>query len=744
MRMREVHNGCRRCEMRRASKGTSLKRIVPALLLAVLVGLASTSTGQILPYVGESTGAKVQPAWAFTRFMSVPRAYHTATMLPTGKVLVAGGVSDNNMTLASAELYDPVTALWSPTGAMTSPRGGHVAIPLANGKVLALGGGITFAEVYDPASGTWSAVRQPTGPYRYAFSATLLQSGKVLVAGGRDGNSEMIFASAEVYDPVADMWTPAGSLTTPRYGHSAAMLANGKLLIVGGFDGFGDDFFGPSPIASAEVFDPVANAWSVTQSALQTLAGDTETTLADGTVLVAGGGSGFLSDPTSGSEIYDASGTWRSTSPLFPGRYGHTATVMPDGRVFAIAGIGSASYTQGGGTQIRVQVLSSTTLYDPATGTWTSAPSLNVARGYHTTTLLPGGNVLVTGGVNVLGGGRFLTYLASAEIYQATPLVAETAFVVTAVFSDQAGLYQLIQLQELNGRNGQNHLAGTSFTVTSKSGVTKQFVFPYDLPSSDTAYRSILIKTESFVLPDGWTDFVVRDGFLPTDGGTIAAEAADGWTVTFSALPADGHSLYRFYPNNSLQPTTLAQGFSGPAFYISIGTDPVIEYYNPSLDHYFMTASQPDIDALDSARTPGWRRTGFTFQSWISRYVDPLRPAGQNPPAGLVDVCRIYLPPADGNSHFFSASASECAASLAQHPEYVSETSSAFLATLPDPVTGACPPGQTPVYRLWNGRADSNHRYTTSLDIRNAMLAMGYKAEGYGPDNVSLCAGGGV
>jgi hypothetical protein len=188
-----------------------LKRIVPALLLSVLVGLPCACIAQILPYVGEATGAKAQPAWAFTRYMSAPRAYHTATLLPDGKVLVAGGVSDVSVSLASAEIYDPVSASWSATGAMSSPRAGHVAISLANGKVLALGGSATFAEVYDPASGTWSAVRQPAAPYRYAFSATLLQSGKVLVAGGHDTGYATIFAGAEVYDPVTDSWWPAGT-----------------------------------------------------------------------------------------------------------------------------------------------------------------------------------------------------------------------------------------------------------------------------------------------------------------------------------------------------------------------------------------------------------------------------------------------------------------------------------------------------------------------------------------------------
>ena len=81
----------------------------------------------------------------------------------------------------------------------------------------------------------------------------------------------------------------------------------------------------------------------------------------------------------------------------------------------------------------------------------------------------------------------------------------------------------------------------------------------------------------------------------------------------------------------------------------------------------------------------------------------------------------------------------ECSGAVATHPEYVEETPSAFWATLPDPSTGACGYEQIPVYRLWNARADSNHRYTTDPAIKAAMIARGYVAEGYGPNAVAMC-----
>jgi hypothetical protein len=163
----------------------------------------------------------------------------------------------------------------------------------------------------------------------------------------------------------------------------------------------------------------------------------------------------------------------------------------------------------------------------------------------------------------------------------------------------------------------------------------------------------------------------------------------------------------------------------------------VIEYYNVALDHYFITSLQPDIDALDSGHFFGWSRTGLSFQAFADQASGG---PGANP------VCRFYIPP-PADSHFFSASPAECAAVLAKiltDPNYrgfVYETPNAFYIAVPD-ATGACPAGTIPVYRLWNQRADSNHRYTTDPAIKALMLAKGYIGEGSGPDAVAMCTPG--
>jgi len=153
-----------------------------------------------------------------------------------------------------------------------------------------------------------------------------------------------------------------------------------------------------------------------------------------------------------------------------------------------------------------------------------------------------------------------------------------------------------------------------------------------------------------------------------------------------------------------------------------------VEFYNAHLDHYFMTADAKEIAALDSGSTPGWTRTGLSFGVF------------SGPAAGTSGVCRIYMPPGNGDSHFYSASASECSAVTARFPTFVSESSSVFYIARPDTNTGACPAFTVPVYRLWNARADSNHRYTTDPAVAAQMVNQGYVPEGYGPNAVIMCA----
>ena len=147
----------------------------------------------------------------------------------------------------------------------------------------------------------------------------------------------------------------------------------------------------------------------------------------------------------------------------------------------------------------------------------------------------------------------------------------------------------------------------------------------------------------------------------------------------------------------------------------------VVEFYNPARDHFFISANAQEIHDLDTGVHPGWQRTRLSFPAYLTSE------------AGFSPVCRFYIPPANGDSHFFSASPAECAQTHAKFPSFVAEAPDVFYIGLPDTATGACPIGTIPVYRVFDNRADANHRYTTSTAVIDQMKAIGWIVEGYGP-----------
>ncbi|MEY2509690.1 MAG: hypothetical protein QOE26_453 [Verrucomicrobiota bacterium] len=333
-----------------------------------------------------------------TASLATPRLEHSATLLPNGKVLVAGGFDSSFYNvLTSAELYDPASGTWTPTGDMHNPRTDHRAILLPNGKVFVdhAGGNSTqvsrnVVELYDPASGTWTETDFGGLPNE---TVTLLPNGKVLLAGGRTYPD--VSGSAQLYDPASGTVVATGSLGTARAWHTATLLANGKVLVTGGATG---QTITSGPLTSAELYDPTSGTWTATGSLSAVRYSSTTTLLPDGKVLVAGGSnsSGFLAS----AELYDpTSGTWTATGSLSSGRSGHSATLLPNGKVLVVGGGGDSGF------------LASAESYDPASGTWSVSGSLVTTRQSHTATLLPNGKVLIAGGSNDTGA------LASAELY---------------------------------------------------------------------------------------------------------------------------------------------------------------------------------------------------------------------------------------------------------------------------------------------------------------------------------------
>jgi N-acetylneuraminic acid mutarotase len=410
---------------RRISNRINLLKRTATLMLALvcfMCGLALAGNRWTRQVSCQSAiAAAANSAWNNTGNLNAARRSHTATLLPNGKVLVAGGDNSfDDSILKSAELYDPATGAWTVTGSLNKPRLSHTATLLPNGKVLVAGGwndldgALNSAELYDPSTGAWSSTAN-LSTVLFWHTATLLQNDKVLVVGGADENLPL--KSAELYDPATGAWSVTGSLTAARYGHTATPLENGKVLIAGG----SDDGDLASALASAELYDPATGTWGVTAHLKATRVLHTATLLEGGKVLVAGG---YNWPPVSlsGAELYDPeTGTWSVTGSLSR-RSVHTATLLPSGTVLVA----------GGYDWNRRSSLNSTELYHPAIGVWDRTTNFNTPRDGHTATLLTNGKVLVAGGLLVAGGPSG-TILNSAELYDPTAAIAIPRIVSASV-----------------------------------------------------------------------------------------------------------------------------------------------------------------------------------------------------------------------------------------------------------------------------------------------------------------------
>src|SRR5919204_1424208 len=271
------------------------------LLVSILGGIAMLAVGlPPLPVAAASSG------WVGAGSMSTPRVNHTATLLPSGKVLVVGGDGPSDR-LSSAELYDPRSNKWSTAASMSVKRHFHTATLLGNGKVLVAGGSrgpgqiLSSAELYDPATDSWSPAASMKTPRAFAV-AVLLDNGKVLMTGGlKSGTPGDVTASAELYDPASNTWTSAGQMNQPRTGHIAVLLLNGKVLVEG--DG------------TPQIYNPDTNSWSDTLPIAHSLYSTAGTLLQDGRVLVGSG----ISDgqPSDAVEIFDpVTNSWADAAPM--------------------------------------------------------------------------------------------------------------------------------------------------------------------------------------------------------------------------------------------------------------------------------------------------------------------------------------------------------------------------------------------------------------------------------------------
>jgi len=372
------------------SPGSGVARVL-FVLVAASVGSAALATAE--------TGG----TFASTGSMTAPRSQHSATLLPDGRVLIAGGASRDVAILASAEIYDPATATFRATGSLGAARRMHTATLLPDDRVLLVGGygfgaALASAELFDPSTGMFS----PTGSLgtpRGGHTAILLPTGKVLIVGGYGWNTYPDIAAAELYDPATGTFAAAGAYVGRDgcdFCAPSVLMSDGTVL-----------FPGQHP---AQLYDPAGDAFS--PIAMMLHEESTAAVLMNGQVLFAGGAPlGRIAD----AELYNpATHAFTSTASMASPRVWHSLTLLPTGMMLAAGGetdrcTGSACIFAGS--------LATAELYDPAAGAFVATGGMTTARETHTATLLRDGTVLLAGGVSYGGIGIFNGTFASAELY---------------------------------------------------------------------------------------------------------------------------------------------------------------------------------------------------------------------------------------------------------------------------------------------------------------------------------------
>jgi M6 family metalloprotease-like protein len=321
---------------------------------------------------------------------------------------------------------------WADVQPMAVPRALHAAVRLDDGRVLVAGGG--QPEIFDPVTGAWIATGPLDGDFAMA-RGVLLADGRVLLTGSTPSDP----VNAAIYDPASDSWRSTAPMHADRTFHSAATLGDGRVLVAGGF--FWDDQGAIEYVLSTEVFDPSSETWSVVGDLPEAMELPALTPLADGRVLLTGNRKALYFDPTSD--------TWTLARNLAYSRRYHAAVPLPNGRVLLIGGADTLRVTDFnpmtsressvtsldtlrilpaaavlpsgmvlvcGGLDASYRAGSTAVLLDPVVESWSEVAAMGEARFAHELTLLPGGDLLTTGGVTLADDGSEVP-LASAERY---------------------------------------------------------------------------------------------------------------------------------------------------------------------------------------------------------------------------------------------------------------------------------------------------------------------------------------
>jgi hypothetical protein len=476
----------------------------------------------------------------------------TATRLTTGQVLITGGMSASGV-VNSAELYSPAGQTFAPVNAMNVARWLHTATLLNDGTVLVAGGSdlanqetLDSAEIYNPAAGTFTLLSNTLNTARVGHTATLLNNGQVLIVGGYDPDTGFI-ADAELYDPPTQTFIDLGDTNVPRFRHTATILQNGQVLIAGGETD-------PTPSAAyntAELFDPASQTFTpVPVPMTATREGHAATLLNNGQVLITGGdipGTGSLST----AEIYDpTSNTFIAvTGHMTAPRISQVMVVLNGGKVLITGGA-----TESGGSST---ALNTAELYNPASQTFTALSNMTSIREHQTDTLLNDGTVLVAGGTN--GSNIFdtaelympsqLNGLTSITITPAAPSIGDGAqelFTAVGTFSDNSTQNLLSVLWSsvspgvaaISGDASNSGVAataaqGTTTITASAAGVNGSATLTVTAPT----LASIELSPQSPAIALGATQQFTATGVY-TDGSTQDLTATATWSSSATVVAA--------------------------------------------------------------------------------------------------------------------------------------------------------------------------------------------------------------
>jgi len=530
------------------------------------------------------------------------RQGHTATPLQSRKILLAGGKSGNRI-IKSAELFDPLTASFLPTaGTMNRERYRHTATRLASGKVLIAGGQNLYsindtAELFDVTEddhGTFRLIPAKMTSPRDGHTATLLNDGTVLLAGGIDGWS--VTNTAELYLPDASVFQAAASMNEARVFHTATKLPSGKVLIAGGYNG--------SYLNTTEIYDPATGRFSPGPSMIGARSQHTATLLSNGTVLIAGGKDG--DGPLDTAEIYDpVNNTFLATEEIMAAkRYGHTATLLNDDtdesdgnndQVIIIGGFGindcNPDTTENSNSKADecdeyddkgiYHILTSAEVYNPVSQTFTrTSGDLADARQGHTATLIEStdqGYLRVKSEAGLL----FNEIYSNAEGTISTAIhgldIDKHAGVTTLCspgFKISDNSETLLNIINAN----QNHEARITIRLYDANGgvlaTSQSWLLPKNAQLKDSLWN-LFNKDPNLMNKTGWieitssVDLVVGTVTLKNSADTLRTAAE------LSGLPVD-RFLYPLVAENPLYQTELylVNGGQQPA-------NAILELWNP-------------------------------------------------------------------------------------------------------------------------------------------------------------------